>query len=166
MTRSFNEAAFIALWNNHSVPVQRIAAAMGITRQGVSWRARSLGLPSRAKVRARKADPDLLRDMWLAGVASAEIARHFGMASGDSAATAARMLGLPRRKRGPSGRMNGGWLPTITVAEFFEMKLAERMRVAAIIEQAAMINAEMADKVSSGARVGLQHAKQLRQVAA
>lgn len=131
MAVSFDRAVFARLWNDHSVPTKRIAQVMGVTRQAVSWHAHHMGLPSRQKVRLRKADPNLLREMWLAGVSSADIARHFGMAHHSCATTAARKLGLPRRKRGPSGRMNGGWQANITIEEFFEGKDAEKMAEAA-----------------------------------
>ena len=161
----FNVAVFAALWQNHAVPTQRIADAMGITRQGASWHARRMGLPSRAKVRRRLVEPELLAEMWLAGVSSREIAAHFGMAHHSCAVTAAKNLGLPRRKRGPSGTMNGGWLPTITAAQFLSDKaqgiLGARMAEAARVEQAAMINAEMADRDSCNRMVGFKQAREL-----
>lgn len=155
--RSFNREIFAVLWNNHRVPTARIAETMGITRQAVSWHGHHMGLPSREKLRKRKSDPALLSEMWLAGVRSADIARHFGMAHRSCAITAAKMLGLPGRKRGASGRMNGGWEPNITLEEFLEARLGARMAEAARIERGALINAEMVDQIGRGLikRVGV-----------
>ncbi len=155
--RRFNRDVFARLWNDHRVPTARIAATMGVTRQAVSWHAHHMGLPSREKLRKRKSDPALLSEMWLAGVRSADIARHFGMAHHSCAVTAAKKLGLPGRKRGPSGWMNGGWESNITLEQFLEAKLGERMAEAARIERGALINAEMVDQIGRGLikRVGV-----------
>lgn len=144
---AFNREIFARLWNDHSVPTARIAAAMGLTRQGVSWHARKLNLPGRDKLRRKLYEETTLRDMWLAGVKASEIAKHFGMAHHACASTAARKLGLPRRQRGPSGKMNGGWPATISLTEYFEAKAAARLAVVAAREQAALINAEMVDTI-------------------
>lgn len=155
--RSFNREIFAVLWNNHRVPTARIAETMGVTRQAVSWHAHHMGLPSREKLRKRKSDPALLSEMWLAGVRAADIARHFGLAHHSCAVTAAKKLGLPGRKRGASGRMNGGWEPNITLEEFLEARLGARMAEAARIERGALINAEMVDQIGRGLikRVGV-----------
>lgn len=154
-----NINAFCSLWNNHAVPTRRIAEAMGMTRQGVQYWAARLGLPSRAKLRRRKHDPALLAEMWAAGVSTSDIAQHFGLAHHACVSTAARCMGLPRRQRGPSGRMNGGWRPTITAAAFFEARLAQRMARSAREEQAAMIAAEMVDRREDNRPVGIDHAR-------
>ena len=159
MSGTFNRAAFVALWNNHAVKTQRIADAMGVTRQAVQARAKAMGLPSRGHIRLRKADPDLLREMWAAGVKTSEIAAHFGMAFPACASLAAIKLGLPRRVRGASGKRNGGWVATITLAQFFEMRLARRMAETAREEQAAAINAEMVERGFNKCLVGLHHAR-------
>lgn len=159
-----NREVFAKLWNNHDIPTKRIADAMGITRQGVSWHAKRMGLPSRGKVRWRLAEPDLLTEMWIAGVAAREIAAHFGMSNPSCAVNAAKNMGLPRRQRGPSGKMNGGWLPTITAEQFFTTRnqglYGMRMAESARVEQAAMIAAEMADKRRDNNKfVGADHAR-------
>jgi hypothetical protein len=144
--RVFNRDVFARLWADPKVPTQRIADAMGMTRQAVSWRARQMGLPSRANVRRRVIDPVLLRDMWLAGVRSADIAAYFGAAHHSCVCTAARNLGLPRRQKGgKSGFRNGGWQKNITLAEWQELRAARRMAETARAEQAALANAEMVD---------------------
>ena len=117
------------LWPRHDIPTRVIAAHFGVSRQAVSWAARHAGLPPRTKVRRQIIDYDQLREMWLAGVASAEIARHFGAAHHSCVTTAARNLGLPRRIRSTGGvrGARGGWQPTITLREYHEMKLAQAM---------------------------------------
>lgn len=143
MRRKFDRAIFARLWNDHSIPTKRIAEAMGISRAGVSWHAHKMGLPSRAKLRTRKHEPDLLREMWAAGVSTADIAKHFGMAHQACAVQAARNLGLPHRERGPSGKMNGGWPKNKPLAEFLaergQARLAARMAEAATGEQRAAV---------------------------
>lgn len=136
MTRAtFNRDVFAKLWANHRIPTAKIAEAMGISRAGVSWHAHHMGLPTRSKVRKRKADPDLLTEMWMAGVKASDIAQHFGMAHHACAATAARKLGLPKRQRGQSGKMNGGWRANITMAEFLEAKAGVQMAMVAARER-------------------------------
>jgi hypothetical protein len=147
--RVFNRDVFARLWNDPKVPTQRIADAMGMTRQAVSWRARQMGLESRALVRRRVIEPDLLRDMWLAGVRSADIAAYFGAAHHSCVCTAARKLGLPRRQKGgKSGFRNGGWQKNITIAEWHELQAVRRMAEAAQVTRAAMRDAEMIDRAS------------------
>lgn len=133
--RHFNREVFALLWSNHDIPVMRIADAMGISRAGASWHAKAMGLPSRAKVRRRKINPTLLREMWTAGVAVSEIAAHFGIRNGSAVSHAATALGLPKRERGPAGFRNGGWKPTITLAQFLEQRTAARMAALAKSEQ-------------------------------
>lgn len=139
MTRAtFNREVFAKLWANHRIPTAKIAAAMGISRAGVSWHAHQMGLPGRDKVRRRLADPDVLREMWMAGVKASEIARYFGMAHHACVTTAARNMGLPKRQRGSSGKMNGGWKANITLAAFLEAKAGANMVRVAAQEREAM----------------------------
>jgi len=128
MVRAINTQAFVAAWNNHSIPVKRIAAALGVTHQAVSDRAHRMGLPTRAHVRMLKHDPALLREMWLAGVSVREIAAHFGMSHPSCASTAVRKAKLPKRERGPSGRLNGGWIANLPIEKFWEQRLGLRMQ--------------------------------------
>ena len=131
MARAINTQAFVAAWNNHSIPVKRIAAALGVTHQAVSDRAHRMGLPTRAHVRMLKHDPALLREMWLAGVSVRAIANHFGLSQPSCASTAVRKAKLPPRERGPSGGLNGGWVANLPIDKFWEQKLALRMQVVA-----------------------------------
>ncbi|MGY6704908.1 hypothetical protein [Roseinatronobacter sp.] len=127
----FDDTTFARLWNCHAITTDEIAVAAGVTRQAVSARAHSMGLPSRNALRRRKMEPALFRDMWQAGVRLRDIARYFDYAHTACASAAARKLGLPRRQRGPSGHRNGGWVPTITLEQFLEARLAGRLRAEA-----------------------------------
>ncbi|MFY0309652.1 hypothetical protein ACFMBG_07115 [Leisingera sp. D0M16] len=119
------------LWNRHDIPTERIAAALGVTRQGLSYKAKTLGLSSRAKVRKRLVDDETFTRMWNAGVCSTEMAEHFGYTHRSAIGTRRRNLGLPARTRGRGGTNHGGWQQTISLAQFFEAELAEAMRAEA-----------------------------------
>jgi hypothetical protein len=129
MSRRIDPHELRILWPRHDIPTRAIAAHFGVTRQAVSWAAHRAGLPPRTRLRRRLIDPDELRDMWLAGVASPEIARHFGVAHHSCVTHSARKMGLPRRIRSTGGMpgARGGWLPTITLQQYFEMRLAQAM---------------------------------------
>lgn len=147
-----NLAAFQKLWANPKVTIQRIADAMGITRQAVGQRAKALGLPSRGHLRQIKHEPALLAEMWAAGVSTEEIAAHFGMAHRACASKAARNANLPKRARGASGKRNGGWVAGMTLAEFLEAKAAEKFKAAILAEQRQLQAAQRAvDQVERAA---------------
>lgn len=119
------EEAFRLAWCNHAIPTKAIAEAMGITRQAVSWRAHHRGLPSRAKIMA-KADDETFSRMWLAGVRSSDIARHFGYTFPQYVRARRVRLGLPKRERSRDGKTIGGW-GYITLEEFHEAELGRLM---------------------------------------
>ncbi len=125
--RRLDAADFARLWNCHAIATEDIARALGVTRQAVSDRARRMGLPSRAKLRKTLVRRDTLRDLWLAGVASKDIARHFGLASHSCVSRAVKMAGLPRRKRGKGGQTRNGWIGTISIEEYADQCLAAIM---------------------------------------
>lgn len=116
------------LWLRHDIPTERIASALGVTRQGLSYKARSLVLPSREKNRKRLVDDDTFTRMWMAGVSSTEMAEHFGYSCRSAITARRRLLKLPARTRGRGGKNAGGWQETITLAQFAEMELARRMK--------------------------------------
>lgn len=128
--RDVDPETFARLWNCHQISTKEIAAWMGVTRQAVSDRASRMGLPSRAKVRKRLVRYDELRELWTAGVASKDIAEYFGLANHSCVSQAVRNAGLPRRKRGKGGKTHGGWIGTISLQEYGQVKLAERMKQA------------------------------------
>jgi hypothetical protein len=86
-----------------------------------------MGLPSRAKVRKRLVRDDELRELWLAGVSTTDIAKLFGLASCSCVSRAVLLADLPRRKRGIGGNTHGGWIGTISLYDYRQSKLAERM---------------------------------------
>lgn len=126
--RDVDPATFARLWNCHRISTEEIAQWMGVTRQAVGDRARRMGLPSRAKVRKQLVRNDELRELWLAGVATKDIAQYFGLASHSCVSRAVLLAGLPRRERGKGGHTHGGWIGTISLHDYRQIKLAERMK--------------------------------------
>ena len=119
------------LWAREDIPTERIAKALGVTRQAVSSKARTLGLPSRAKVRKQLCNNETFRRMWLAGVNSTEMALHFGYAHRSAIGSRAGAMGLPPRSRSTDTGKTGGWVQTISLAQFFEQDLRNRMEAEA-----------------------------------
>ncbi|ATG35925.1 MULTISPECIES: hypothetical protein [Phaeobacter] len=119
------------LWGRHDIPTERIATALGVTRQAVSYKAKSLGLPSRAKVRRCYVDNETFTRMWNAGVCTSDMAAHFGYTHRSAIGARRRILGLPARTRGKGGTNSGGWHQTISLTQFFEAELAAAMHEAA-----------------------------------
>lgn len=101
---AISQAEFARMWaDKEGWPLNRIAERLGITVQGVRSRARTRGLPPRTnakptlcKVSGRE---EVFRSMWLFGVRTCLIARHFGAGSRWPERIVAR-LGLPPRRRG------------------------------------------------------------------
>ncbi len=116
------------VWMRHDIPTEVIAARLGVTRQALSLKARSLGLPSRERNRRKNSDDETFRRMWLAGVSSTEMAAYFGYSCGAAVSRRRKILGLPPRTRSKGGDNRGGWNETITIAQFREQELAERMK--------------------------------------
>ena len=123
----FDDDTFARLWNCHAIPTGQIARALGVTRQAVSDRAHRMGLPGRDKLRRTKVRRDELRDLWLAGVASKDIARHFGLKSHTCVSNAVGRAGLPRRRRGKGGKTRCGWIGTIPIEAYADQRLAAIM---------------------------------------
>ena len=143
-------AAIRAAWLNPSISVQEAATAVGYKRRKALWkRAKGLGLPPRPMGRKPVIDGALLAEMWLSNVSSHDIAHHFGVKQ-PSVSQAARKAGLPPRRGGPQ----------MGVMRIHEFWLRRALAVSARMEQAAMINAEMADGTGkAGMLVGQQHAR-------
>lgn len=143
----FNREVFIRLWNDRSVSITKIAKAMGVTNQTVSYHAKRIGLESREKGKGLQHDPRLLAEMYQANVRLKDIAAHFGLAYTSCVTTAARKAGFPPRKRGGNpGCMNGGWPKGISASEFWEVRLADRMAVTVRAEQAEIAKAKLAGR--------------------
>ena len=137
------------------VPMAQIASEFGISVRALNRRAKNLGLsrgPRAKKPLIRQADAGLFASMWVAGVERSEVAAHFGI-SARTVANTCKRLALPSRAKGAR--------PKLTLAQFFEAQLGELMAQQARIEQAHILNAEMADKI--GARwVGAVHVRMLQ----
>ena len=116
------------VWMRLDIPTEVIAARLGVTRQGLSYKAKSLGLPSRAKNRRKHVDDETFTRMWLAGVNRKEMADAFGYYGPEAIGTRRIRLGLPARQRERGTGNSGGWQKTITIAQFYEQELAERMK--------------------------------------
>jgi len=123
------------LWSRREIPTRRIAERLGVSRQAVSARARALGLPSRAGNQGpNKTAPDArFREMWLAGLCGADMARALGYSRPSCVSRRAAMMGLPPRQRVPgASEVDGsgvqGWGGLIRLPVFAEAKLSERMR--------------------------------------
>lgn len=135
--RRIKRADLEPLWSRLDIPTDVIAAHLGVTRSGLSYKAHRLGLPSRYRNRLKKCDDALLREMWLAGVSLKDITRHFGYAKHQCVTQRVRQLGLPPRERRAGNGGFAGWPTTITLTEFFEPKLEEAMRHAREQERTA-----------------------------
>lgn len=147
-------SAIIAAWLDPNLTAQKAAEKVGYKRRRALWiRAKAMGLPPRRLGRPPIIAGPLFEAMWRSGVMSREIARVFGGCAQPSVSQAARNAGLRPRKKGPQ---SGG----ITLDQFAEMQVLARLSRAAATEQAAMINAEMADGCgSAGQLVGAKHAR-------
>lgn len=116
------------VWSRLDISTEKIAAALGVTRQALSGKAHSLGLPKRTKNRApqTKGDDALFSRMWLAGVSSPEMAAFFGYSHPSSVTTRRQNMGLPRRNRSRGGKTP--WAETISIDQFWEMEVARKMQ--------------------------------------
>ncbi|SDX97124.1 hypothetical protein SAMN04488238_1585 [Roseicitreum antarcticum] len=77
----------------------------------------------------------MAKEMYLAGVSLSEIARYFGSDHSQTVGNAVRRMGLPKRERGPSGKHNGGWKPTMPIRQFIEERMGQKMAELAIRER-------------------------------
>lgn len=118
-------------WNlfgtGHDIPTERIAAALGVSRQAVSYKANKLGLPSRAKVRKQYCDDATFKRLWDAGVCTTAIAKPFGYSHRQAVGHRRVVLGLTPRTRSRNGKTVRGWAQTISMAQYVEQKLANAM---------------------------------------
>ena len=108
-------------WSRPEIPLARIAQALGVSREGVSYKARVLGLPSRKGNHEplKKLDDTTFARLWNAGVSMAEMIAFGGYTSRSSIEWRRKRLGLPKRR---------GRIDIISLAEFREMELARAMR--------------------------------------
>ena len=159
-------ATIRAAWADLSVSATVAAERIGLSRNALHKRAKRMGLPPRPDGRRPKANERLLRRLWLAGVPAKEIARLFGCHTLTISQTVRRIPDLPMRA--PGGYRRG---PTLEqVLEDLKMqriaRTAQSFAQTAAMEQAQMINAEMADRIgSTGAVVGSAIARQIGRAA-
>lgn len=127
------------LWNRREVPLDRIAAALGVSRQGLSWKAKALGLAPRGQNQEpnKRGSDDLFRRMWMAGVNVREMAEHFGYARKECISVRRRMMGLPARSRGGKVGSRSGWAETVPLSAFLKDELIRRMHEHAASRSAA-----------------------------
>ena len=119
------------VWARLDISMDRIAETLGVTRQALSSKAKTLGLPSRAGNREpQKKIPDQqFIKMWNAGVNTTDIARHFGYSRRSAVSKRREMLNLPARQRAKGSNKNHcGWVGTISLTRFLEDQLAEKMK--------------------------------------
>lgn len=140
--RRVSHAEFARMWADRSLTRVQIAAALGISRQAVTDRARARGLPPRSDTGGRPPtrvnDADL-RDMWAAGVSPREIAGLYGVSPGVIWRAAAR-LGLPPHDR--------AWMPKITLADWRAQRALSRL---AAETAAALRERDMVDVIAKRA---------------
>ena len=126
--KNLDRATLEPVWNTRTISIDRIADVLGVSRQGLSYRARAMGLPSRAGNYdgQKKCSDDLFRRIWMAGVSLQEIADYCGYSARQNVTQRSRNMGLPQRTRGEGTGRHAGW-PTISLGEFLEMELARKM---------------------------------------
>lgn len=109
------------IWCRRDIPTAKVAERLGVTRQALSLRAKTLGLPSRAgnQESHKRGDDDLFRRMWEAGVSTGDMARHFGYSYAACISTRRRNMGLPARPRG---------FRSIPISVFYEAEIGRHMR--------------------------------------
>lgn len=120
-------ALLARLWADRSRTRADIALELGISARALTVQVKTAGLDLRGHNTKRPCvtDNDLFRHMWLAGVASDAIARHFGIAYRTVANTSKR-LALPQRQPGKR--------PDISLRDFL---MAHRMMEKARSDMAA-----------------------------
>jgi hypothetical protein len=118
------------VWLDERLTTAQAAEAVGLARSNLWHRARALGLPPRKNGR-RFEIMDLPRftRMWDAGVHGPQMAEYFGVTYSAVRATARRHGLAPR----PLGTR-----PKVTLYDFLQMELGERMRASA-----ASVNARL-----------------------
>lgn len=116
------------VWADDRLTVAQAAAACGLSEVGLRNRARRLGFPARRLgPKPHFSDTDF-RALWVAGVSLREVAALFGVDRTTLSCAARRLALVPR---------GSGWQPKMTLAQFQEAQLAERMLAVARGEAAA-----------------------------
>lgn len=126
--KNLTREALEPVWFRRSIHLERIASSLGVSRQGLSSKAKALGLPPRGMNYdlQKKCSDDLFRRMWMAGVSLQEIADYCGYTKPQNVTQRRKNMGLPARTRGKETGRHAGW-PTIGLSDFLEGDLARRM---------------------------------------
>lgn len=122
-------AAFVAMWNDPAVTTDQIAARFGMHRSTVSPYGQRIGLPPRKTGAKRQICEKTFTALWLAGVATTDIARALQFHRTHSTYLA-RRLGLPKRQ---------GFRKVISLDDYRTAQLREAMAATAKAEQAAAL---------------------------
>ena len=122
------EAAIRRAWLDLSTPTHVSAARLGLSRQGLSHRAKTMGLPPRAKAGCdmqKKCSDAEFRRLWGMGVPVVVMARLLGYCTHQAITVRRIALGLPPRTRG-RGKGNGrGWRETLMAEDMIRQAMAE-----------------------------------------
>lgn len=152
------EAKIRAAWLDVSVSATVAAQRIGLSRGGLCKRAQAMGLPARPDGRRPKTNEALLRRLWLAGVPAKDIAALFGCHVLTISQTVRRIPDLPMRQ--PGGYRRGPSPAQVLAMMQRDKPSILTLAKTAALEQAAMINAEMADCThNSRNKVGEKHAR-------
>lgn len=126
---------FAAVWNDPTVTTDQIAARFGMHRSYVSEYGRKIGLPPRKTGTKPKICEATFTRMWMAGIATRDMALALGMCRTHSTYMA-RRLGLPKRQR---------FSKSISLDDYRAAQLREAMAASAKETHAALRLAEMVD---------------------
>lgn len=137
-------AEFRRLWGDPNLTQGQIGAMLGIKQHAVSLRGKLRGFPPRPMgPEPAITDDATFRSMWAARVKSQHIADHFGVALRTVTKHAAR-LKLPEKPRGRG--------LSITLSEYHELQLLERLKASAAETRAQWALAEMVDGTAKTGR--------------
>jgi hypothetical protein len=129
-------------WARTDISTEKMATALGVSRQSLSSRAKTLGLPPRTGNRnslKKGLSDERFTEMWTAGVRAKDIASAFGYSLPRSVYARRCRLGLPARARSFFGDGSaGGWSNTISLSAFLEREMVGPLAVIASMESAAM----------------------------
>lgn len=141
-------AALRAAYADPDRTVASIAAEFGMSMRGLRGRLHAIGEAPRSHCTKRPsitpAQESLFKQAWAEGVPANEMAAHFKVSYRTIRNTADR-LGLPKRRPGVKGK--------VRIAHLLQERMAVAMARTAAIEQAAIINAEMADRRGGGGTI-------------
>jgi len=112
-----------AVWSHPNITATKIAETLGVTRQGISYKAKSLGLDPKPQYNGPtpKVSDEVFTEMWNIGLSSADIAKLVGYKNPRTVLNRRAKLGLAARTNRRS---------RITIDQYREMKMAEAMKKA------------------------------------